>query len=85
MNEKIHEIIDLCMGLENGVTHAFAYVMTYTQSISVDVWEGDDLDEKSRLYEKRAYYDGEFKNEQAIKDIIQALKDLLEEQKAWKG
>lgn len=85
MNEKLHEIIDLCLSLENGITHTFFYISTQTQVISIDVWEGEDMSDETRLYRGRAYYDGELKNEQAIKDIIQALKDLLEEQKWWEG
>jgi hypothetical protein len=78
MNEKLHEIIDLCLSLEDGVTHAFAYVNTNCNVITVDVWEGDDLSDETRIYSDRAYYDGELKDEKGINNIIQSLGELKE-------
>ena len=78
MREKLHQIMDLCLSLENGVTHAFVCVNTNCNVITVDVWEGDDLSDETSIYSGRAYYDGELKNKRAINNIIQALEELKE-------
>lgn len=76
MNEQLHRIMDLCLELENGVTHAVCNISTHVQSITVYVWEGEELTDETQLHGDYAYYDGELKNEQKIRDIIQALEEL---------
>lgn len=77
MKEKIHSIIDLCMALEDGVTHANCSISTQYNFIDVTVWEGE-MKKENWLYSEHAFYDGEFKDEKALQDIIYALQELKE-------
>ena len=88
MREKIHRIVDLCMDLENGVTHASCDISAHVKWVYVQVWEGAKLDDTTLLYREFAVYDGynfNEKEEQKINDIIRALEDFLKEQNSWKG
>lgn len=85
MNEKIHRIIDLCLQLENEVTHCMFDMHTSCEMIKVYVWEGKELNDETLLYNDYAYYDGEMQDVKKITDIIRALEDLLQEQKSWEG
>ena len=85
MNEKIHRIIDLCLELEDEVTHATCYLHTHVNAINVVVWEGEELTDETKICDGHAYYDGECNGEQKINDIIQELEELLQEQKSWEG
>lgn len=85
MNEQLHRIMDLCLQLENGVTHSAFQIDTNCNMLTVIVWEGEELNEESRLLNEYIWYDGELKEEKKINDIIQALEELLEEQNSWEG
>lgn len=88
IREKIHRIVDLCMELENGVTHTSCDISAYVKSVWVHVWEGKEMNEETIIYREYANYDGmnfNEKEEQKINDMIQALEDFLKEQNSWEG
>lgn len=76
MREKIHTIIDLCMALENGVTHSLINLITSNGFLSVTVWEGKELNTGTEIYSVMTWVDDELGKEEELDDIIQALEEL---------
>ena len=68
--------MELCLLLENGVTHASFWINTKCEVVTVDIWEGEEASDKTRLFYDYTYYDGELKNERKINNFIQALEEL---------
>lgn len=76
MREKLHQIIDLALDLnEQGATKTSVFLSPHVDSITVYVWEGEPVI-GNYLIEEHAYYAGSLCQEAKINEIIRKLEEL---------